>query len=65
MIYYIAGLSLTRIPSLPLTSELPDDFVGVCEAVTTGRQAKTIDNYFCKAETAQSNEPAEPSVSRR
>ena len=28
-------------------------------AVTMGRRAKTINNYFCEAETAQSNEPAE------
>ena len=35
------------------------------EAVTMGRRAKTINNYFCEAETAPSNEPAEQSVSRR
>ena len=29
-----------------------------------GRRAKTINNYFCEAETAQSNEPAESSLAQ-
>ena len=29
-----------------------------------GRQAKTINNYFCEAETAGSNEPAESSLAQ-
>ena len=33
-------------------------------AVTMGRRAKTINNYFCEAETAQSNEPAESSLAQ-
>ena len=32
--------------------------------VTMGRRAKTINNYFCEAETAQSNEPAESSLAQ-
>ena len=36
-----------------------------CEVVTTGRRAKTIDNYFCDAETTLSNEQTELSVSKR
>ena len=33
-------------------------------AVTMGRRAKTINNYFCEAETAGSNEPAESSLAQ-
>ena len=33
-------------------------------AVTMGRRAKTMNNYFCEAETAQSNEPAESSLAQ-
>ena len=29
-----------------------------------GRRAKTINNYFCEAETAQSNKPAESSLAQ-
>ena len=29
-----------------------------------GRRAKTIDNCFCEAETAQSNEPTESSLAQ-
>ena len=29
-----------------------------------GRRAKIINNYFCEAETAQSNEPAESSLAQ-